>query len=358
MLASALALACGGEAEGPGSGPPPVTVEVMEVEAQTLRDVATFSGQIDAEHSVVVRPETSGMVASVHFVEGQRVVAGQVLLRLRSDEQKARLAEAQANLELARQESERARELLSRDAVSLAARDRSAAELAVTEARVALARVELDRTEIRAPFDGVAGIRLVDPGDRVDEDVALVQIDAVDRLQVTFALTEHAVLFERPGARVWIQVAPYPGELFPGDVFYISPTIEPSTRRVYMKAWVPNQDGRLRAGMFANVDLEIGRRENAILVPESAVVFDRQGSFVWRLDSEDVASRVPIDLGLRKEGRVEVTVGLRAGDRIVVSGTHKVSEGKKLIARAASTAETTGQARGEPQGSASAGQGT
>ena len=270
-----------------------------------------------------------------------------MLVRLRNAEQQARLAEAQANLALARQESARADKLRNRDAVSVAARDRAKAELAVARARVDLARIELERTEIRAPFDGVVGVALVDPGDRVDDDTSLIQIDAIERLQVTFALTEHAIALTLPGSRVFIKVAPYPGELFPGEVFYVSPTIEAATRRVYMKAWVENSDRRLRAGLFANVDLEIARRENAILVPESAVVFDRQGTYVWRVDEEGVPTRTPIDLGLRQEGRVEVTTGLRAGDQIVVAGTHKVMDGQRVVVV---EPESAGQARREVEG--------
>ncbi len=344
LAAAASLLGCGAGGEG-RPGPPTAVVEVGRIEPELLSDVASFSGQLDAEHSVLLKPETEGVVEAIGFQEGQDVSKGDVLIRLRNAEQVARLREAQATLELAKEEFGRAQELVSRDAVSVAAKDRVAAELAVSRARVDLARVELERTEIRAPFDGVVGMRLVDPGDFVDGETPLVQIDAVDRLQVTFALTEHAVAFGAP-SRVSIRVLPFPGEVFSGEIFYVSPTVEPATRRVYMKAWVPNQDRRLRAGLFANVDLEIARREGAILVPESAVVFDRQGTYVWRVDEEDMPTRVPIDLGLRKEGRVEVTVGLHPGDRIVVAGTHKVMEGEKLNAQAPSA---TGQARRDPK---------
>jgi membrane fusion protein (multidrug efflux system) len=354
LAVAALALACGSSEAGGPPGLPPPAVEVTRIEPELLRDVATFSGQLDAEHSVMLKPETEGVVEAVAFRDGQDVSKGDVLIRLRNAEQEARLREAEATLQLAQEEFERAQQLVSRDAVSKAAKDRATAQLGVARARVDLARVELERTEIRAPFDGVVGAHRVDPGDFVDDKTELVQVDAVDRLQVTFALTEQAVALGTP-KRVEVRVLPFPGEVFPGEVFYVSPTVEPATRRVYMKAWVPNPDRRLRAGLFANVDLEIAHREGAILVPESAVVFDRQGTYVWRVDEEDVPTRVPIDLGLRKDGRVEVSVGLHAGDRIVVAGTHKVMEGKKVRAEAPSA---TGQARREPKEGGPDGAGT
>jgi membrane fusion protein (multidrug efflux system) len=332
-----------------------VTVEYTRIEPETLRDVATFSGQLDAEHSVVIKSETDGVVASVGFEEGQTVERGAALFTLRSEEQRARLREAVAYRALAEAVYERTRKLVTRDATSLAQKDTAAAELEVAKARVDLARLALDRTEIRAPFDGVLGFRWVDPGDRVTDETPLVQIDAIERLQVSFGITEQGVAFAKRGAPIQIRVLPYPGETFAGEVFFVSPTLDPAARRLILKAWVPNADGRLRPGLFADVDLEIARRENTLLVPESAVVLDRHGTFVWRVDDEDTAHRVPIEVGLRKGGRVEVTMGLRPGDTVVVAGTHKVSDGKKLQAAAPAS---TGQARREGNVAAPPGEGT
>ena len=234
-------------------------------------------------------------------------------------------------------------------------KDTAVAELEVARARVDLARLAVDRTEIRAPFDGVLGFRWVDPGDRVTDETPLVQIDAIERLQVSFGITEQGVAFAKRGAPIQIRVLPYPGESFAGEVFFVSPTLDPAARRLILKAWVPNADERLRPGLFADVDLEVARRENALLVPESAVVLDRHGTFVWRVDDDDTAHRVPIEVGLRKGGRVEVTMGLRPGDTVVMAGTHKVSEGEKLQAAAPAS---TGQARREATVAAPPGEGT
>jgi len=340
------------------SGPPSVTVEFARIEPETLRDVATFSGQLDAEHSVVLKPETDGVLATSEFSEGQTVKRDQVLFTLRDEEQRARLRVAEANLSLARDVFKRTQKLMTRDAASLAQKDRAAAELEVARARVALAQLQLQRTEIRAPFDGVVGIRMVDPGDRVTDETPLVQIDAVDRLQVLFAISEQGVAFARTGAPLALRVLPYPGEVFHGEVFYVSPTLDPHTRRMLLKGWVPNEDGRLRAGLFADVDLEIATRENALLVPEPAIVVDRHGSYVWRLGEDDTATRVPVELGLRKGGRVEVTLGLRPGDTIVVAGTHKVADGKKLLAAAPVAPAARGTASRNAAPAVSAGEGT
>jgi membrane fusion protein (multidrug efflux system) len=358
LAGTVLAAGCGdGSADGAGplSDATPVTVEATRVGPELLRDVATFSGQLSAENSVMVKAETGGIVEKILFAEGQEVAGGDVLFQLRDDEEVARLREAEATLALARHVHQRTRELATREAVSEAQKDRVAADLAVAEARVDVAQVEFERTRVRAPFDGVVGMRLVSPGDRITTKDPLVQIDAVDRLQVTFGISDYGILFARAGAPVEIHVGPYPEEVFPGEVFFVSPSIDPATRRVILKAWIPNGHRRLRPGLFANVDLEVGRRENALVVPESAVVFDRGGTYVWKLDGENVPSKVPVELGLRKHGRVEVTLGLQPGDAIVTTGTHKVMAGKKV---ALAGPLSMGQAQqGAPRGG-SAGEGT
>lgn len=321
---------CGGadDAAEPPSDPP--VVEVVRVEPEPLVDTAVFSGQLDAEQSVMIRSELEGVVRSIEFEQGQRVEEGQILFRLRDGEQKARLREAIANRDLARQRWERARNLVSRDASSAAQADTAQAEYEVARARVDLARVELARTRIRAPFDGVVGQRHVDVGARVVEETELTRIDAVDRLQLTFGISDEGLPHARVGMKVKAWVRPYPGEKFPGEVFFVSPSLDPRNRRIWVKAWIDNGDGRLVPGLFANVDLEVRRLEEAIVVPESAIAIDQQGPYVWKLDEANRATRMPVEIGLRERGIVEILQGLPPGTRVVSAGIHKVSEGSEV----------------------------
>jgi membrane fusion protein (multidrug efflux system) len=351
-------LGCGNDVDA--SGPEQrdqevVTVESQRIEPAPLVDVAVFSGQLDAEQSVMIKPEIEGVIASVDFTQGQAVKAGDVLFRLRSREQAARLREARANRDLAGQRWKRAQQLLERDASSLSQADVARAEFEVAEARVDLAEVELERTRIRAPFDGVVGRRFVDQGDRVEEDSELVRVDSVDRLQVTFGVSDEGLPHLRTGLKVNVWVRPYPGEKFPGDVFFVSPSLDPVNRRIWVKAWIDNRDRRLAPGLFANVDLEIRRIEDALVLPESAVAIDQQGPFVWLVDADRRVSRRPIEIGLRERGIVEVIQGLQPGAEVITAGTHKVSEGERV--RIAET-PLVGRARQTPPEGAIIGEGT
>ncbi len=332
-IVSALALiallvgGCNSDAVESPDGPPPSVVETARVEARLFTERDEVVGQLAAAESVVIRAEIAGVVESIEFQEGQHVTAGDVLIVLRSDEQRAALREAEANRLLAADVFERT-EKLSKVKVSAASElTQARGRVAAAEAVVDLARVNLDRTKIRAPFDGAVGARNVSPGDRVDPDVALVQIDAVDQLQLQFSLPENAIALAKPGLAVTARVAAYPNEDFGGLVYFVSPALDPQSRRLELKAWVPNADGRLRPGMFARVELEVEQAAQALLVPESAIANDANGPYVWRVTPEGRAEQVAVKLGTRREGQVVILSGLREGDTIVTSGTHKIYEG-------------------------------
>src|SRR5262249_42086280 len=149
----------------------------------------------------------------------------------------------------------------------------------------------LDRTQIRAPFDGVLGRRMISPGDRVTPDrmgagegTDLVQIDAIATLKLVFTVPEIAVPAVRADMPLAVTVAPFPGETFPGEVYFVAPALDPQNRRLLLKGRVPNPDRRLMPGLFANIKVEVARHEHALVVPESALVHEGDGVFVWRLD--------------------------------------------------------------------------
>jgi membrane fusion protein (multidrug efflux system) len=355
LAAAAVSLTCGDSGDASMASEKPVRVEVMSISPAPFVDVAVFSGQLDAEHSVVIQPEIEGIVESIDFVQGQDVEKGAVLVTLRSREQEALLREAEANRNLARERWDRSEQLLSREASSIEQRDVAKAEYEIAEARVEIARLALDRTRIRAPFKGVVGERRVDIGSRVEQETELVRLDAVDRLQVTFGISDEGLPHAKPGMKVEAWVRPYPGEKFPGEVFYVAPTLDPRNRRIFVKAWIDNRDHRLAPGLFANVDLEVRRVAQAMVVPESAIALDDQGPYVWKVDDDDRVARLPVEIGVRERGIVEILQGLPAGTRIVSAGTHKVSEGMRVEI---STEPLVERARTTPPEGALIGEGT
>ena len=312
---------------------PPSVVEAARVVPQPFSEQIEVVGQLEAAESVLIRSEISGVVQSISFEEGSDVAKGHVLFVLDSREQQAALRHAEASLVLAADVYRRTLKLSKVNISAASELTQARAGVDIAKAAVDLAKVARDRTRIRAPFDGALGARLVSPGDRIDPDFPLVQIDAVKRLQLHFSLPEHATSLARKGASVVARVGADPGESFQAEVYFVSPTLEPSSRRLALKAWVPNEDRRLRPGMFARVMLELSRSEDALLVAESSVAYDTRGAYVWRVSADNVAERVGVDVGPRREGRVLIRSGLAAGDTIVTSGTHRLYAGASVEVR-------------------------
>lgn len=327
---------------GPG-GPRPVAVEVTEVIREPIRDIVDLVGQLEAEETVLIKSETDGTIASIEFVEGSRVARGDLLFRLRDEQQSAAVRETEAALTLARADFDRAKTLRARNTISDAELDRARSAWERAAAVRDLAQVELQRTAIRAPFDGVVGARMVAPGDRVDRNMGLVRIESIDRLRLVFSIPEIGIGLAREGAPVVIRVAPYPERSFSGEVYFIGPSLDASTRRLPIKAWIDNSDGVLRPGLFANIRVEIAHRDAATTVPETAVAYDTRGPHIWRVGDDGVAQRVAVDIGIRDRGRVEITGDtLAEGDRVVSAGTHKVFDGATV--RAAEAPPVVGEA--------------
>jgi len=330
----AFALACGApEGASPGDvsaagdskdEESAVTVEVVTLRAEPLSIEVALSGQLAAEFAVEVNAEISGVIRSIEFAEGQAVAEGDVLFVLRDEEQRARLNEAEAEERLARDIHERTQRLTSEAISSIARRAEAQAALDEARSKVELARLQLSRTRIRAPFDGRVGSLQVGPGERVEPEIGLVAIAAVEKLQLLFTVPEPSVSLARIGGEIHARVVAFPGERFAGRVFFISPTIDIATRRLLIKAWIPNEDHRLKPGMFANVDVVVAARDAALMLPEAAMVYDRHGTYVWRVNGEDRAEKIPVEIGVRQTGRVEVVAGLSAGDRVVSAGINKV----------------------------------
>ncbi len=346
---SGLLLACWGcsqSGETAPTGPPPPVVEVVTVTPRTLTDEAALLGQLVAEQSVMVRTEVTGIVAAIAFTEGQAVTKGQVLFRLHDAEQVARLHEAETAVRLAEANHRRTSDLSRDGIVAPSQLDDVTASLEAARARLEIAQVAVERMRILAPFDGYVGNRLVSIGAMIEPGYELVQVESIAHLELAFQLPELALPLARTGVPVEIKVAPYPDRVFSGEISFVAPSLNPLNRRLLVKARVPNPDLVLRPGLFATVEAKLGERTNVLAIPDSAIVYGSEGTFVWRIDAAQKVAQAPVELGTRHEGQVEVKTGLQAGDVVVVAGTNKLAPGVGVEAvpadaKAAVPAETS-----------------
>ncbi|MEY3252109.1 MAG: hypothetical protein RL227_1082, partial [Pseudomonadota bacterium] len=255
---------------GPGGGP--AAVEVARAQSQSISDEVQAVGSLRSVQGVVVRPEVSGRIAKLGFTEGARVRRGQLLVQLDDTLQQAQLKQAEAQASIARTNLQRSRELLAQNFVSASAVDQNAAALQVAEAQVALAQAQAQRMRVLAPFDGTAGLKLVNEGDYVRDGADIVPLEDLNALTVRFALPERYADRVRPGQPVELTVDAIPGRSFKGRVQALDAQVDANGRALQVLAQVSNPGTVLRPGMFARSRVVFAVREGAVVVPEEALV--------------------------------------------------------------------------------------
>jgi len=283
-------------------------------------------GNLVADESVIIRPEVDGRIVEIAFPEGQPVKAGQLLFRLDAAVYEAQLQEAEAREDLTKRTYERARALHKRGHSSAEVLDKALSDMKMAEASVALNKARLEKMRIVAPFSGTIGLRQVSLGAFVEAKTELVALVNLDSLEIEFRLPERFYRVISEGGIVRAAPDALPGEIFEGRIFAIAPAIDINGRSVAVKAKIANPEGRLRPGMFARVKLVVDRRNDAIVVPESAIVQRGDGQFVYRI-RDGKAELTKVKLGLRQTGRIEVVEGLAAGDTVVTAGQVKLRPG-------------------------------
>lgn len=301
----------------------PAAVEVARATAMRIEDDAVAVGSLRSKQGVMLRPEVAGRVARIGFADGQRVRRGQLLVQLDDTLQRAQLQQAQAQASIARTNLQRNRELLAQNFVSASAVDQSAAALEVAEAQVALASAQVERMRIVAPFDGVAGIAAINLGDYVKDGADLVNIEDASSMSVDFRLPERYLARLKAGQPVDVQLDALPGRSFQGRIDAIDSQIDAQGRALLVRARLPNPKGELKAGMFARARTVFAVREQAVVVPEEALV--PQGGRQYLIKVVDgpagkVSQRLEARIGLRLPGRVEILDGLASGDLVVTAG--------------------------------------
>ncbi len=332
-------------ASAPGAAPAPApsasgaaaggqrapAVEVAKVAQLTLVDEVQSVGSLRSRQGVMLRPEVAGRVKAILFAEGQRVSKGQLLVQLDDQLQAAQVAQAKAEMSIAEANHKRNQDLVSQNFISKRTVDESAAALDVARAKLELAQATQQRLKIVAPFDGVTGLKQVSVGDYLKDGADIVNIEDIDAVLVDFRLPERFQSKIRPGLKAQLNVDALPGRPFTALVQAVDPLIDANGRSVGVRGCIDNRQRQLRPGMFARVNTVFGVRENALTVPEEAIVPQGGRTFVVKVvpgDKPDtlVAQRVAVKTGVRQPGKVEITEGLEADDTVVTAGHQRLQK--------------------------------
>jgi len=338
-VAAQVKTAGAGGGGGGGAGQAaPVVVETQAVSVHVLDDDVSAVGSLVSNESVVLRPEVSGRIEAIHFRDGEPVRRGEVLVELDAAVQRAELQQARANLTLAEADFSRTQDLFGRKFVSRSSLDDARAKLEVARAGVALAQARLARMQIRAPFDGVVGIRSVSPGDFVKDGDVLINLEDIATLKLDFRLPELYLDRVRSGQTLELSSDVLPGELFAATVEAIDPLVDAEGRAVRLRASLPNPDMRLRPGVFVRVRLILAERGEVAMVPEAALVpAPGDVQFVYRV-ADGKVQRVNVRTGQRRDAMVEIVDGLQPGMVVVTAGQLKLRDGAEVKVAAAGMA--------------------
>ncbi|HEX4043980.1 MAG TPA: efflux RND transporter periplasmic adaptor subunit [Xanthobacteraceae bacterium] len=320
-------------------GSPPQTVSTTKAAFSQWQPNIEAIGSLRAVKGADLSLEVSGVVDSISFNSGDDVAAGTVLLKLRADDDAAKLDSLKATAALNEITYQRDLKQFKIQAVSQANLDTDEANLKNVNAQVAQQQAILDKKTLRAPFAGHLGIRAVDLGQFIAAGTAVVTLQALDPVFLDFFVPQQAVAQVKLGQKVAVKVDAYKDQTFPGEISAVNPKVDPSSRNVQIRATLKNPDHKLLPGMYATVDIATGAPQSYITLPETAITYNPYGDTVYIVhDSGSGDGKAPliarqtfVTTGLTRGDQVAVLKGVRDGDSVVTAGQIKLHNGSTVL---------------------------
>lgn len=324
------------------AAPPPPPVIAAAVQEVVFQDEIEALGTLRADESIEVTASVTETVSALHFDDGDRVEAGAVLVEMTSAEEQAQLKEARALLAEAERQYRRVQSLATQGTAAQSLLDERNREWKTARARLVAIESRLSDRLIKAPFDGVTGLRNISVGALVEPGDIITTLDDDSVLKLDLAVPSLYLATLRPGLEVVARTRAYGEREFAGRVHSIDSRVDPVTRAVVVRVRLPNPDRLLKPGMLMQVTLRKDRRQ-ALMAPEAALMPLGREQFVLLAvpdgDAHQVERRA-VQIGARRPGQVEVTHGLRAGDLVITHGTIRVRPGQAVKLRAIDRGDT------------------
>jgi len=315
--------------------PPPEAVTTIVAQRETWPSTMNVIGTAMAIQGVTVSADLPGTVFRINFESGQPVREGDVLVELDTRQERAQLAAAEAQRDLAHINFGRAQELVKQGVLARTEYDNTSAQQKATEAQVGEIRATIERKTVRAPFSGVLGIRQVNLGQYLAAGQAIVPLQSLNPIYVNFGVPQQTAAQVRGGRTLRVTSDDLPGAEFTGRVTAVDSVINEATRNIQVQATLPNPNGKLRPGMFVQVQVALGASRQAIALPASAINYAPYGDSVFVVtnltDPKGKTYRGVRQQFVKVEGsrgdQVAVVSGVNAGDEVVTSGVFKLRNG-------------------------------
>jgi membrane fusion protein (multidrug efflux system) len=307
---------------------PAAIIEGFVVKQSVVIQTISISGTLKPFEETVLMPEVTGRVVTINLPEGKFVKQGTELVKLFDGDLQAQLKKAQTQLQIAQQTQTRQNELIKISGISQSDYDQAVLQVNSIGADVEVLKVQIRKTEVRAPFDGVIGLRNISLGAEVTPATALATIRAVQQLKLDFSIPEKYSSMVRPGMKVKFSVQGDDAK-YDATLLATEEGIDITTRNLKARAVVKNKDAALKPGAFANVELELGENKNVLMVPTQAVI-PRERNKQLIVAKNGKAQFVTVTTGVRQASNVEVLDGIAAGDTVVTTGLLFLKPGSDL----------------------------
>lgn len=303
-------------------------VEAVELDFESIQDRIFTSGSIEANESVELSTEATGIVMAIYIDEGNRVSRGDLLVKINDSELQAQLQRASFRLNLAEQREERQRRLLERGGISQDDYDATQNEVNVLRSEMRLIEAQIEKTEIRAPFSGIVGLKYVSPGSYIGPGTRIASLQEIDPVKINFSVPERYLAKVAPGDEIIFNVQGV-DSTFTGEVYAVEPRIETQTRTLQVRAISQNDDELLYPGAFANIELILEEIDDALMIPTIAIMpeLNRQKVYVVR---DGAVEQVFINTGIRTSNKIQVLSGLDRGDIVLTTGLLQANPGMQV----------------------------
>jgi membrane fusion protein (multidrug efflux system) len=318
--------------------PPPAAVTTAEARPMEWHSYLKAIGTLAPVEGATLSADADGIVSRIAADSGTAVKAGDLLVELDSSVEQAQLAAAEAQADLARLNYERAKDLWAQKSNSKSDLDLAEATLKQSAANAAALQAQIAKKQVRAPFDGRVGIRLVNVGQFVPRGKDMVPLQKLDPIYVNFNVPQQQLSDLSVGQKVSVSIDAFAGRLFEGDLSAINSEVDPSTRNVSVQAKLANPEEKLRAGMFAQVEVELPAGAPRIAVPATAINYAPYGNSVFIVEkmkgpegAEYLGVRQQfVKLGDTRGDLITVEEGVKSGDQIVIAGVFKLRNGMSV----------------------------
>lgn len=333
ILLALLTLCSKPQSPDPGKGGTRRTMATVVIEGfivmpSVVERSITISGTLKPYEETVLMPEVAGRIVTVNLPEGKPVQKGTILVKLFDLDLQAQLTKSKAQLDIARATQMRLEALIKINGVSRSDYDQSVLQVNTLVADSVLLSVQISKTEVRAPFNGVLGLKNVSPGAQVNTATPLTTIRAINKMKLDFSVPEKYSQEIVPGMMLTFSIEG-DDSLYTAKVLASEQSIDATTRNLKVRALVEDNNGLLKPGTFARVVLQLGAIENALMVPTQAIIpQERSKSVIVAVAGK--AKLVAVKTGIRQESAVQVTEGLAAGDTVVTTGLLFIKPGAAL----------------------------